>query len=190
MLLLGNHGIQLSILIHILLCAARPTVQLIEKTHPDPHEVRELICTSLEFYPDDIQVSWFKDGERITNGIKNGALDTNSDGSFSSTSFLSLSASEWNKGETYSCQVNHSTLSAPTVETICVSNPDARPDIIIAWTIVVRLMILVMATLIAMAAFKLCFRSHDTDDEFERPCLNQTIKLQTDLIRTNYRKEP
>ncbi|XP_048459030.1 immunoglobulin lambda-1 light chain-like [Rhincodon typus] len=108
---------------------AQPTVQLIERTQPYPNEGRELICTSLEFYPDDIQVSWFKDGQRITNSIKNGTLYTNSDGSFSITSALNLSVLEQNETGIYSCQVNHSTLSAPTTKRIPVCNQGEKKSI-------------------------------------------------------------
>uniref|UniRef100_UPI00398E8BD3 uncharacterized protein n=1 Tax=Pristiophorus japonicus TaxID=55135 RepID=UPI00398E8BD3 len=101
---------------------ARPTVQLRAETLPYPNEGVQLICTSLEFYPDSIQVSWFKDGQLITNGTENGTLYCNSDGTFSITSFLNLSVFDWNEGGNYSCQVNHSTLSAPITERAPGSN--------------------------------------------------------------------
>ncbi|XP_041066806.1 tyrosine-protein phosphatase non-receptor type substrate 1-like [Carcharodon carcharias] len=107
---------------------AAPTVQLRAETLPYSNEDLQLICTSLEFYPENIQVSWFKDGQLITNGTKNGTLYANSDGSFSMTSFLNLSIFDWNEGGNYSCQVNHSTLSAPITERISVSDQGSASD--------------------------------------------------------------
>ncbi|XP_041066805.1 immunoglobulin kappa light chain-like [Carcharodon carcharias] len=104
-----------------LMVEAAPTVQLRAETLPYPNEDLQLICTSLEFYPESIQVSWFKNGQLITNGTKNGTPYANSDDSFSMTSFLNLSVFDWNEGGNYSCQVNHSTLSAPITERISVN---------------------------------------------------------------------
>ncbi|XP_059505979.1 uncharacterized protein LOC125457037 [Stegostoma tigrinum] len=143
---------------------AQPTVQLIEKTQPYPNEWRELICTSLEFYPDDIQVSWFKNGQRITNGVKNGTLYTNSDGSFSITSALNLSVLEWNEGEMYSCQVNHSTLPAPITEMICLKKQETAQ-----WNVVDSCRALIIVFF------------EDIDDEFEPPCLKSSDKATTRL---------
>ncbi|XP_078088172.1 immunoglobulin lambda-1 light chain-like [Mustelus asterias] len=139
---------------------ASPTVQLRAETLPYPHEGIQLICISLEFYPENIQVSWFQDGQLITNGTKNGRLCANTDGSFSIISFLNLSLFDWNEGRNYSCQVNHSTLSAPITEMISAPNEDVKDNKSLTWATVLRLMILVVATLIAMSAFILYFRLH------------------------------
>ncbi|XP_062906250.1 tyrosine-protein phosphatase non-receptor type substrate 1-like [Mobula hypostoma] len=103
---------------------ARPTVQLTTKAPSSPDASIQLICTSVEFYPGNIQVSWFRDGELITNGTEDGHLYSNSDGSFSMASFLNLSVSDWSDGGNYSCQVNHSTLSTPIIEHSRDSSPD------------------------------------------------------------------
>ncbi|XP_078088173.1 immunoglobulin kappa light chain-like [Mustelus asterias] len=107
---------------------ASPTVQLRAETLPYPHEGIQLICISLEFYPENIQVSWFQDGQLITNGTKNGRLCANTDGSFSIISFLNLSLFDWNEGRNYSCQVNHSTLSTPITERISAPNEGPPSD--------------------------------------------------------------
>ncbi|XP_072901398.1 uncharacterized protein [Hemitrygon akajei] len=102
---------------------ARPTVQLTTKAPPSPNAGVQLICTSVEFYPGNIQVSWFSDGQLITNGTEDGPLYSNSDGSFSMASFLNLSVPDWGDGGNYSCQVNHSTLSAPIIKHSRDSSP-------------------------------------------------------------------
>ncbi|XP_038657155.1 immunoglobulin kappa light chain-like [Scyliorhinus canicula] len=131
---------------------ASPTVRLRAETLPSPNEGVQLICTSLEFYPESIQVSWFKDGWSVTNGSMNGTLCANSDGSFSITSFLNLSLFDWNEGGNYSCQVNHSTLSAPITERISVSSEGLASDKLL-WTIpivsgLIALMVFVVAPVI------------------------------------------
>ncbi|XP_067896089.1 immunoglobulin lambda-1 light chain-like [Heterodontus francisci] len=170
---------------------APPIVQLRAEALPYPNEGIQLVCNSLEFYPGNIQVSWFEDGQLITNGTENGNLYANSDGSFSITSFLNLSILDWNEGGNYSCQVNHSTLSVPITHP--VSNLDKSNGKSIKWTIVLRSMTLAVATLLVMAAFVLYFRLQNIDDEFEQPCLCQEIEdqqLQTELIRaTSTRKQ-
>ncbi|XP_038658206.1 tyrosine-protein phosphatase non-receptor type substrate 1-like [Scyliorhinus canicula] len=151
---------------------ASPTVRLRAETLPSPNEGVQLICTSLEFYPESIQVSWFKDGWSVTNGSMNGTLCANSDGSFSITSFLNLSLFDWNEGGNYSCQVNHSTLSAPITERISVSNQDEKDSRRSTWAIVLRVTILATATLIVMAVFILYFRLH------KKPLVETTITLE------------
>uniref|UniRef100_UPI00398F1D86 immunoglobulin kappa light chain-like n=1 Tax=Pristiophorus japonicus TaxID=55135 RepID=UPI00398F1D86 len=131
---------------------ARPKVHIRAETLPYPNEGVQLVCTSLEFYPDSIQVSWFKDGQLITNGTENGTLYCNSDGTFSITSFLNLSVFDWNEGGNYSCQVNHSTLSAPITERAPGSNQGPTGDkqswiISTACSLIVLMMFLVVTVL-------------------------------------------
>uniref|UniRef100_A0A4W3K8I8 Ig-like domain-containing protein n=1 Tax=Callorhinchus milii TaxID=7868 RepID=A0A4W3K8I8_CALMI len=98
--------------------SAHSRVELRAEVLPLPNGNKQLVCVSQEFYPPDIQISWFEDGKLITNETYNGTLQRNSDGSFSITSILKLLASEWNETKKYSCHVNHSTLSAPIIERI------------------------------------------------------------------------
>ncbi|XP_055500333.1 immunoglobulin lambda-1 light chain-like [Leucoraja erinacea] len=99
-----------------LIVNARPRVWVRAEPVSTPTQGVRLTCTSLDFYPGPIQVSWFADGHQLTNGTETGPLSPNPDGSFSISSFLNLTLTAWGQGGDYTCQVNHSTLHKPITE--------------------------------------------------------------------------
>ncbi|XP_072900657.1 immunoglobulin kappa light chain-like [Hemitrygon akajei] len=135
---------------------AFPRVYLKAEPLPAPNAGVQLNCTSVEFYPGSIQVSWFRDGQLITNGTEDGPLYSNSDGSFSMASFLNLSVPDWSDGGNYSCQVNHSRLSKPIIQYISVQLTDNEN---ITCAIEARIAVLAMATLIVITGLILYFKT-------------------------------
>ncbi|XP_067849156.1 tapasin-related protein-like [Heptranchias perlo] len=127
---------------------APPTIQLTAETLPFPNEGIQLVCTSVGFYPSCIRVSWFK-GQLIINETDDGTLYSNSDGSFSFTSFLNLSVSDWNEGANYSCQVNHSTLPTPITKWISVRNQGPAGDKLL-WIISMATGLIVVFVVVAV----------------------------------------
>ncbi|XP_007893987.1 uncharacterized protein LOC103180135 isoform X1 [Callorhinchus milii] len=133
---------------------ARPRVELRAEVLPSPNGNKQLVCVSQEFYPPDIQISWFEDGKLITNETHNGTLQHNIDGSFSITSILKLSASDWNETKNYSCHVNHSTLSAPIIERISVNHHDPGNFGWLWMIITTSIVILVVGAVVVVALRK------------------------------------
>ncbi|KAK1169431.1 tyrosine-protein phosphatase non-receptor type substrate 1-like [Acipenser oxyrinchus oxyrinchus] len=92
---------------------ARPNIGLVYVNSSNGST--QLVCTSEGFSPKHIEVSWFKDGELISNDAHEENLTSNDDGSFTLTSYCSVSGS----GD-YTCQVNHSTLQSPLNASVTV----------------------------------------------------------------------
>ncbi|XP_051870431.1 immunoglobulin kappa light chain-like [Pristis pectinata] len=153
---------------------ARPTVQLTTEPLPSPNEGVQLICTSLEFYPGSIQVSWFRDGQLITNGTEDGPLYSNSDGSFSITSFLNLSLSDWKDVGNYYCQVNHSTLSAPITKQTHNSSPGPVGRKM-TWIILTSCSLLVL-TVAVICAYSISKKKVPPSVKSSRPESEQNVK--------------
>ncbi|MGH0171475.1 UNVERIFIED_CONTAM: hypothetical protein FKN15_061526 [Acipenser sinensis] len=92
---------------------ARPNIGLVYVNSSNGST--RLVCTSEGFSPKHIEVSWFKDGELISNDAHEENLTSNDDGSFTLTSYCSVSGS----GD-YTCQVNHSKLQSPLTASVTV----------------------------------------------------------------------
>ncbi|KAK6486383.1 tyrosine-protein phosphatase non-receptor type substrate 1-like [Huso huso] len=97
----------------VLQVTARPNIGLVYVNSSNGST--RLVCTSEGFSPKHIEVSWFKDGELISNDAHEENLTSNDDGSFTLTSYCSVSGS----GD-YTCQVNHSTLQSPLTASVTV----------------------------------------------------------------------
>ncbi|KAM8962494.1 uncharacterized protein RCH25_038045 [Pelodytes ibericus] len=67
------------------------------------------------FYPVDIEVKWFRDGESLHN-VKVSSPQRNPDGTYSVTSTVTIIPTEENRDQTFSCRVQHETLSEPLQE--------------------------------------------------------------------------
>lgn len=133
---------------------ARPRVWVRAEPVSTPTQGVRLTCTSLDFYPGPIQVSWFADGHQLTNGTETGPLSPNPDGSFSISSFLNLTLTAWGQGGDYTCQVNHSTLHKPITQHISAHYP-GKENITCA---IGRVTVLAVAMLIVMASLVCYFK--------------------------------
>ncbi|MBN3289776.1 HB2D protein, partial [Polypterus senegalus] len=69
-----------------------------------------LTCNAFGFYPRQIKVTWLKNGEKVKSGV------TSTD-EFSNGDWYYQIYSQWDvvplSGETYSCRVEHVSLSKP-----------------------------------------------------------------------------
>ncbi|MBN3279082.1 IGLL5 protein, partial [Polyodon spathula] len=73
-----------------------------------------LVCLAQGFYPGSVTVTWMVDGQPKTGSeVQTSELEQLPDGYFQLSSFLSLPASQWTSGKTYSCQLRHEALSSP-----------------------------------------------------------------------------
>ncbi|XP_064024939.1 immunoglobulin lambda-1 light chain-like [Pogoniulus pusillus] len=86
-----------------------PTVTLFPPSSEQLSEQSQatLVCLLSDFYPRSVQVSWFVDGTAITDGVETSQAQRQSNNQYMASSYLSLSHSEWNKHDTYTCKVTH-----------------------------------------------------------------------------------
>ncbi|RXN06895.1 hypothetical protein ROHU_012176 [Labeo rohita] len=86
-------------------------------------EFPTIVCRSEGFYPSALEQMWMRNGEFQNASLTYSINKTNPDGSFTLHSFLNTSDCV-----NYSCWVNHSTLSQPTILTLtpadCYENRD------------------------------------------------------------------
>ncbi|GCB66423.1 hypothetical protein scyTo_0012006 [Scyliorhinus torazame] len=90
---------------------------------PSPEEIKDkekatVVCTVIDFYPDNIQILWFVDDNQKPDNDSNIQTDLNSIGgpeSYSISSRLRFDQQTWALSQTVECKVNHySNGSDPT----------------------------------------------------------------------------
>ncbi|XP_058885597.1 tyrosine-protein phosphatase non-receptor type substrate 1-like [Acipenser ruthenus] len=140
----------------VLQVTARPNIRLVYVNSSNGST--RLVCTSEGFSPKHIEVSWFKDGELISNDTHEENLTSNDDGSFTLTSYCSVSGS----GD-YTCQVNHSTLQSPLTASVTVSAHEDNqepsntfPDSMWIWKILIALGSCVLLLVISLLILTRC----------------------------------
>eukprot|EP00062_Callorhinchus_milii_P022257 gi/632979847/ref/XP_007906701.1/ PREDICTED: Ig heavy chain Mem5-like [Callorhinchus milii] len=75
-----------------------------------------LVCFVNNFYPDSVQVQWSVDGNVTETGVQTSPSLMGTDNTYSVSSCLTLSASEWTTHEVYSCGVRHHSLGSRLLE--------------------------------------------------------------------------
>ncbi|XP_078082996.1 immunoglobulin lambda-1 light chain-like [Mustelus asterias] len=90
---------------------------------PSSDQVKEndkatLVCFINSFNPGVVEVEWFVDGSVRGNGVETSRVLQETNSTFSVSSYLTLSTSEWNSHELYSCVVKHQTLANPLTTNI------------------------------------------------------------------------
>ncbi|XP_060686023.1 immunoglobulin kappa light chain-like [Hemiscyllium ocellatum] len=82
---------------------------------PSPEQVNAkgtvtLVCLANHFYPDELEVQWKKDGAVISDGVQTSNYLRASDSTYSVSSLLTLSGSDWESDARFSCALTHVTL--------------------------------------------------------------------------------
>ncbi|KAM9004578.1 H-2 class II histocompatibility antigen, E-D beta chain isoform X1 [Sarcophilus harrisii] len=72
----------------------------------------QLICFITGFYPGDIEVRWFLNGQEKTAGVLSTGLINNGDWTFQTLVMLEMIPKP---GDVYTCQVEHSSLQNPVI---------------------------------------------------------------------------
>ncbi|XP_072807599.1 immunoglobulin kappa light chain-like [Vicugna pacos] len=79
-------------------------------------ESATIVCMVNNFYPKDISVKWKVDGVSQSSGVQTSISDQDSkDSTYSLSSYLTLSSSEYHQHNLYACEVTHKTLSSAEV---------------------------------------------------------------------------
>ncbi|NJI29836.1 hypothetical protein HBI98_21985 [Aeromonas veronii] len=81
-----------------------------------------LVCLVSGFNPGAAEIEWTVDGSVRGNGVETSRIQQEADNTFSVSSYLTLSASEWNSHELYSCVVKHETQANPLQTSISRSS--------------------------------------------------------------------
>ncbi|XP_036623380.1 DLA class II histocompatibility antigen, DR-1 beta chain-like [Trichosurus vulpecula] len=71
-----------------------------------------LVCSVTGFYPGDIEVKWFLNGQEQTTGVVSTGLLSNGDWTYQILVMLEMTPKH---GDVYTCQVEHSSLHRPVV---------------------------------------------------------------------------
>uniref|UniRef100_UPI003624AC91 IGG1-LAMBDA CHA255 FAB (LIGHT CHAIN) n=1 Tax=Mus musculus TaxID=10090 RepID=UPI003624AC91 len=66
-----------------------------------------LVCTIIDFYPGVVTVDWKVDGTPVTQGMETTQPSKQSNNKYMASSYLTLTAREWERHSSYSCQVTH-----------------------------------------------------------------------------------
>ncbi|XP_072429439.1 immunoglobulin kappa light chain-like [Chiloscyllium punctatum] len=90
---------------------------------PSPEQVdakgtATLVCLANHFYPDELEVQWKKDGAVISDGVQTSNYLRASDSTYSVSSLLTLSGSDWESNAHFSCALTHVTLPSPLSKSI------------------------------------------------------------------------
>nr|AAX54675.1 MHC class II antigen beta chain [Notamacropus eugenii] len=71
-----------------------------------------LVCSVTGFYPGDIEVRWFLNGQEETAGVVSTGLVSNGDWTYQILVMLEMTPK---RGDVYTCQVEHSSLQKPVI---------------------------------------------------------------------------
>ncbi|GCB69839.1 hypothetical protein scyTo_0012497 [Scyliorhinus torazame] len=94
---------------------------------PSPDQIKgkdtaTLVCFLNGFKPGAAEIEWTVDGSVRGNGVETSRIQQEADNTFSVSSYLTLSAAEWNSHELYSCVVKHEALANPLKTSISRSS--------------------------------------------------------------------
>ncbi|XP_038651876.1 immunoglobulin lambda-1 light chain-like [Scyliorhinus canicula] len=101
-----------------------PTVSLLPPSSDQiaAKDTATLVCLVSGFNPGAAEIEWTVDGSVRGNGVETSRIQQEADNTFSVSSYLTLSASEWNSHELYSCLVKHEALANPLKRSISRSS--------------------------------------------------------------------
>uniref|UniRef100_A0A4W3GCV6 Ig-like domain-containing protein n=1 Tax=Callorhinchus milii TaxID=7868 RepID=A0A4W3GCV6_CALMI len=104
-----------------------PPIVILTQSSPEDitmHKPATAVCSIFGFHPDKLSVKWLKDWQPITSGAVTSPSVKEDNGTFSTSSRLTVPAIEWGSGAVYTCQVSH----GPT-QTIIVKNITKSSDV-------------------------------------------------------------
>uniref|UniRef100_A0A4W3H528 Ig-like domain-containing protein n=1 Tax=Callorhinchus milii TaxID=7868 RepID=A0A4W3H528_CALMI len=102
-------------------CYANNNVHLYSARHMDSSKSQTLVCETAEFYPEDVTLTWYKNGNEVKTGI-NDTKKKNSNGLYKVSSSMEETESV-QSGVIYTCVVSHVSLRIPAVAVYAVSEP-------------------------------------------------------------------
>uniref|UniRef100_A0A8C6TR98 Ig-like domain-containing protein n=1 Tax=Neogobius melanostomus TaxID=47308 RepID=A0A8C6TR98_9GOBI len=92
---------------------AAPSLKLTSVKQPSGTHPALLLCSAYNFYPQDIELTWFQNGQEVTSGVSSTEVLSDGDLYYQIHSYLEYSPK---LGEEISCMVEHVSLSEPLVQ--------------------------------------------------------------------------
>lgn len=85
-----------------------PPIVRVRQTKPADYGERSMLeCSVVGFFPQEVRVSWLRDGVEVTTDVSSTDVLANGDWSFQLHSYLELILK---RGERVTCRVDHSSL--------------------------------------------------------------------------------
>uniref|UniRef100_A0A8D0V159 Ig-like domain-containing protein n=1 Tax=Sus scrofa TaxID=9823 RepID=A0A8D0V159_PIG len=72
-----------------------------------------LVCAVTDFYPSQVKVQWFRNGQEETAGVVSTPLIRNGDWTYQVLVMLEMNLQ---RGDVYTCRVEHSSLQSPILD--------------------------------------------------------------------------
>lgn len=88
----------------------RPKVNVSPSKKGSSQHQHLLVCHVTDFYPGDLQVRWFLNGQEETDGVVSTNLIRNGDWTFQILVMLEMNP---RAGDVYTCHVEHPSLDSP-----------------------------------------------------------------------------
>ncbi|KAG8514499.1 Immunoglobulin lambda constant 1 [Galemys pyrenaicus] len=87
------------------------------------------VCLFNDFYPGVATVAWKADGKPITQGVETTKPSKQSNNKYAGSSYLSLSASQWNSHSRVTCQVTHEGSTVEKTVDTAPCQPKSAPTV-------------------------------------------------------------
>ncbi|XP_075686922.1 uncharacterized protein LOC142656004 isoform X2 [Rhinoderma darwinii] len=102
-----------------------------------------LRCSITRFYPVDIDIRWFRDGEMLSN-VTVETPRRNPDRTYNVNSTVTITVTEEDRQKTFSCRIRHEFLQAPLQEDFRLVSEDRSSAVIIAACTVIMLILIIL----------------------------------------------
>ncbi|KAM5262686.1 HLA class II histocompatibility antigen, DO beta chain [Ctenodactylus gundi] len=154
------------------------------------HQHNMLVCLVTDFYPGDIKIRWFRNGQEETAGIVSSGLIRNGDWTFQTTVMLEMTPE---LGDVYSCRVEHPSLLSPvSMEWRAQSDSSWRKILSGVAAFLIGLIFLLVGIIVQLRAWKGSVETHSGDFvyQFKGMCYftNGTERVRL-VARQIYNKE-
>uniref|UniRef100_A0A8D0ZZ21 SLA-DQ beta1 domain n=1 Tax=Sus scrofa TaxID=9823 RepID=A0A8D0ZZ21_PIG len=86
-----------------------------------------LVCAVTDFYPSQVKVQWFRNGQEETAGVVSTPLIRNGDWTYQVLVMLEMNLQ---RGDVYTCRVEHSSLQSPILVEWQPATPSPMSEVV------------------------------------------------------------
>lgn len=99
-------------LLKTLIFLAEPSMSLQAVQTMSSGEDTTLVCSAYDFYPKNIRIAWYQNGQEVTSGVTLSDVMTNGDWTYHVHSYLQYTPGQY---DTITCVVEHASLKEPKI---------------------------------------------------------------------------